>query len=77
MSKCVICNSYTKEEFCEDCQRNVEMALDDLFYGLVESFNAPKIKVNKLMREVFEKWNIETVDSILKEAVLGRENDKE
>ena len=76
MSKCAICSGYTKEEFCEDCQRNVEMALDDLFYGFVESFNAPEIKVVTLMREAFEKWNIQTVDSILKEAVLGEESEE-
>lgn len=78
MSKCVICKSSTKgnEEFCEDCQRSVEMALEDLFYGFVESFNAPEIKVVTLMREAFEKWNIATVDSILKEAVLREESEE-
>lgn len=79
MSKCVICKSHVKEneEFCEDCQTSVRIALEDLFYGFIESFDAPEIKVNKLIRNVFLKWDAEEVDSILDTVMADKENEED
>ena len=69
MSKCTICGNTTrnKKEFCEQCEEQIEQIYDDVFDKMVKSHNAPGIKVNKLMRKVFEKWHENNTDWLIQQ----------